>query len=60
MLAFTVKTCIENLAGAKCFRNSKGVSVRACKKKSGHHREAEKVSATGADRLRECVTTEFV
>ena len=27
---------------------------------SGHPREAEKVSATGAGRLRECVNTEFV
>ena len=27
---------------------------------SGHSREAEKVSATGAGRLRECVNTEFV
>ena len=27
---------------------------------SGHPREAEKMSATGAGRLRECVNTEFV
>ena len=27
---------------------------------SGHPREAEKVSATGAGRLRKCVNTEFV
>ena len=27
---------------------------------SGHTREAEKVSATGAGRLQECVNTEFV
>ena len=27
---------------------------------SGHLREAEKVFATGAGRLRECVNTEFV
>ena len=27
---------------------------------SGHPREAEKVSATGAGRLQECVNTEFV
>ena len=27
---------------------------------SGHPREAEKVSATGAGRLRECINTEFV
>ena len=27
---------------------------------SGHPREAEKASATGAGRLRECVNTEFI
>ena len=27
---------------------------------SGHPREAEKLSATGAGRLRECANTEFV